>query len=252
MKITNKTLATVIAIAAGGVSFLSSVGSAQISQAAVSAAQDLVTCVRTLSRDPEYAEISTKLPLQDMNTVSFSMLADQSRPTVQERKEIASWFDARENCWKTSEPTLRALWPPEIVQISNEGSASLKAIGVELYNGKLTYGEANKEIEDLGNSIKARIIPIVKQFQADAAAQQAAEKQQTAQRTEAAERQSAQQQAYADAQANQAQALRQQRAQLFLNFMRANQPSPVQLPPPPRSYITNCATSVNSTNCVTH
>jgi hypothetical protein len=251
MKTKNKTVATLIATA-GGVSFLSSVGSAQISQAAVSAAQDLVTCVRTLSRDPEFADISAKLPLQDMNTISFSMLADQSRPTAQERKEIASWFDARENCWKASEPTLRALWPPEIVQISNEGSASLKVIGVELYNGRLTYGEANKQIEDLGNSIKGRIIPVVRQYQADAAAQKAAEEQQTAQRAEVAERRSEQQQAYADAQASQAQALRQQRAQLFLNFMRANQPPPVQLPTPPRSYITNCASSGNSTNCITH
>jgi hypothetical protein len=220
---------------------------------ATTAAQDYLSCVGVLSRDPRYAEITAKLPLRDFNTISFSMLADDSRPTPEERKEIAAWFDGRDQCWKESEAVLQSQWPPELFQLSNEGSAGMKAIGIALYKGKLTFGEANKQIEQLGNSIKARIIPIVKQYQADAAAQKAVEAQQAAQRQEAADRRGAQQQAYADAQASQAELQRQQRAQLFLNYLRANQPPPLQLhqlPQMPQTRMTNCNTSGNTTNCI--
>lgn len=223
-----------------------------------SAAQDLLTCVRVLARDPQYAEISTKLPLQDLNTISFGMLADQSRPTPQERKEIANWFDERDQCWKSNEPAIQTQWPPELFQLSNEANAGIKAIGVELYNGKITYGQANKQIEQLGNSIKARIIPIVKQYQADIAtqkeaadAQRAAENRAIQQRADAAELRFAQQQTEAAAQANQAEALRQQRAQLFLNYLRTTQQQPIQVPQLMPSRTTSCQTFGNNTNCIT-
>jgi hypothetical protein len=190
--------------------------------------------------------------LQDVNSISFNMLADQSRPTPKEREEIAEWFDRRESCWKANEAAIRTEWPPEIVQIASEGSSEFKAIGVDLYNRKLTYGEANRRIEDGGNSIKARIIPIVKQYQAEIAARKAAAEQQAANRQEAAARMASQKEAYAQAQANQEQALRQQRAQLFLNYLQATRLPPLQPPPPmPHTYTTNCSGSGNSINCTT-
>jgi hypothetical protein len=137
-------------------------------------ADDYLTCVRTLTRDPKFAAINTKLPLQDVNSISFNMLADETRPTAQEREEIAEWFDEREGCWKQYAAAIQKEWPPELIQLSGEGIAGFKAIGADLYNRKLTYGEANRRIEELGNTIKARMIPIVKQYQADIAAQKAA------------------------------------------------------------------------------
>jgi hypothetical protein len=215
------------------------------------ATENFLTCVKALASDSKFADIKAKLPLQDVNSISFNMLADQSKPTTQEREEIAEWFDQREGCWKANEAAIRTEWPPEIVQIASEGSSEFKAIGVDLYNRKLTYGEANRRIEDGSNSIKARIIPIVKQYQAEIAAQKAAAEHQAASRQEVAARMASQQQAYAQAQANQEQALRQRRAQLFLNYLQATRPSPLQPPAMPHTYTTNCSGSGNSINCTT-
>jgi hypothetical protein len=212
----------------------------------IAATQTYLACVKALASDSRFAQISSKLPLQDVNSVSFNMLADQSKPTTQEQEAIAEWFDRRESCWKANETAIRTEWPPEIVQVASEGSSGFKAIGVDLYNRKLTYGEANRRIEELGNSIKARVIPIVKQYQAEIAAQKAAADQQAANRQEAAARQASQQEAYAHAQANQEQALRRQRTQLFLNYLQATRPAAM-----PHTYTTNCSGSDNSINCTT-
>ena len=96
------------------------------------------------------------------------------------------------------------------------GNAEIHNIGLDLYNKKITFGEANKRIQEYGNDIRARLIPIIKQYQAEIAAQKAANEQQVLQRQEASNRQAAQEQANARAQYAQEQALRQQRAQMFL------------------------------------
>src|ERR1700675_1777786 len=77
-----------------------------------------LACVRVLSFDAQFEGLSKKLPLYDMMTISFSMLADSSLPTPQERKDLLAWFDRRDKCWTDSEPLHQAQWPAEIFQLS--------------------------------------------------------------------------------------------------------------------------------------
>jgi len=169
------------------------------------------------------------------------MLADETRPNPKERKEIGDWFDRREECVKAGEALHQAQWPPELYQLAQEGSSGFKSIGVDLYNGKITFGEANKQIEQFGNSIKERMIPIIKQYQAEIAAQKAAVQQQPA--NEYAQEQTT---------AAQAQAARLQRAQMFLNYVQAQQQQLRNQFTPRPSYTTNCFTAGSNTNCTTH
>src|ERR1035438_6009152 len=114
------------------------------------ASDPFLVCMRELAVDPKYSDIAEKLPLADMTTISFKMLADQTIPTPKEREEISDWFDKRDKCLKNGETYHRANYPPELNQLGNEGSAGVKAIGVDLYNRKITFGQANKQIQDLG------------------------------------------------------------------------------------------------------
>jgi hypothetical protein len=237
-------------------SWLSAVAGEEQSTTASPVTDPYLQCIWKLAADPQYSDIAAKLPLKDMTTISFSMLADETRPTPTERKEISDWFDRRDECLKAGEALHRAQWPPELFQLGNEGSAGVKAIGVDLYNRKITYGEANKQIQQLGDNIKAKAITIIKQYQADIAAQKAASEQQAQQRQEAANRQAAQEQADANAQYAQQQMLKQQRIQIFLNYMQAQQQAQQQqlrdqFAPRP-TYNTNCITAGSSTNCTTH
>jgi hypothetical protein len=218
----------------------------------------LLLCMADLAGDPKFSDIADKLPLADPNHITFAMLADQSLPTPKERKKIAEWFDEREDCWKSSESLHRQQWPPELFQLAKEAGDSAREIGVKLYNRKISYGTANKQIQELRNSVSARTVPIVKQYQAEIAQQKAsaqakadddrkAVEQSAKLREQAAEQRAMQEQQYANAQARQAEALRLQRAQIFLSYMHAT-----QVPPPRPTYNTNCYTSGNYTNCTTH
>jgi hypothetical protein len=209
-------------------------------------------CIWNLAADSRYSEIAAKLPLKDVTTISFSMLADESRPTVIERKEIGDWFDRREECVKAGEALHRAQWPPELFQLGNEGSAGLKAIGVELYNRKITFGEANRQIEQLGNSIKARMIPIIKQYQAELAAQKAEVERKREAQAQLASQQQTQYEVQIRTDAAQEQAARLQRAQLFMNYIQAQQQQLRNQVAPRPTYNTNCTTAGSSTNCTTH
>ena len=197
-------------------------------------------CSREMSQRPQFSEIATKLPLMDIRQISFAMIADQSFPTDKQRKAISAWFDEHEACRKAGDEYRRTQYPPDIYSLLQEGETGMRIIGADLYNKKITYGEANKRLQQLADDVLGRLTRIVKQYQAAIAAQKAA-----------AEEQAQQQQALADARQAQEQALRQQRAMLFLNFMRANQPPPIQFHPMPVSptVTTNCSAFGNQWSC---
>ena len=231
---------------------------AEATKARAANSDPLLACVADLAADPKFSDIADKLPLADPNHITFKMLADESLPTPKERTEIAEWFDEREDCWNSTEALHRQQWPPELFQLAKEGGDSAREIGVKLYNRRISYGTANKQIQELRNSVTARTVPIIKQYQAEIAQQRAAAQakadddrksaEQSAElREQAEERRALQEQQYANAQAAQAESLRLQRAQLFLNYMRAT-----QIPPPRPTYNTNCYTAGNFTNCTTH
>jgi hypothetical protein len=212
-----------------------------------------LTCLHDVASDSQFKEIAAKLPLEPAASITFAMLADESRPTPKERNEIGAYFDKRDECLKASDAMHRAKWPPELYALGNEGSSRSKAIGADLYNRKITFGEANKQIEVLINDAQARIAVIVKHYQAEIAAIKAADAQRAEERQQVAQLRMDQAQAQARAQEAQEDANRRQRALLFLNYMRANQPvyHPVPMPQIPKTYTTDCNTSGSYTNCVT-
>ena len=164
-----------------GFGLLPFVSNASETTPAAGAVDPFLACVRILSFDIEFEGLSKKLPLYDMTTITFAMLADSSLPTPKERKDLLAWFDRRDRCWKESEALHQAQWPAEIFQLSQEGNAAIHTIGLELYHRKITFGEANKQIENGGNAVRAKLIPIIKRYQDEIAAQKAAAAQIAAQ-----------------------------------------------------------------------
>jgi hypothetical protein len=219
-----------------------------------------LACVRLLAFDTQIADTTKKLPLYDMSAISFSMLADSSLPSPQERKEISVWFNKWERCWKDSEPLHQSQWPPDIFQLFQEENAEIHNIGIDLYNRNISFGEANKRVQDYGVRFRERVVAVVKQYQAEIAAQKAAAEQwaeQLAQRKqEAADRSASAQQEYESAQERTADEARQQRAQLIGNFlhqmaqqMRDLADTREKLAPHPTH--TNCYTNVGGIGCTT-
>ena len=114
-------------------------------QAATPASQDpTVDCVKALPSDDRFAAIRGKLPLAGAD-ISLTMMANDALPTKQEREAIASWFDARDACAKLGESWREQYYPAEIVALTNAAATKVKVIGVDLYQGKISYGADSGE-----------------------------------------------------------------------------------------------------------
>jgi hypothetical protein len=196
-------------------------------------------CNQGVLQKPEFADIATKLPLADIRKITFPMLADESTATDQERQAISDYFSAHEQCNERVDDWRRSHYAPEFYQALTEADGQLLSIGVDLYNRKISFGEANKQIKQLTADAVAKITAMAQARQAALQAQADAD----------VEREN-----LARAQEQDA---RRQRALLLLGMMRANQAAPIvpyRLPTPTDVHLhANCATttigSVASTNC---
>ena len=102
------------------------------------------------------------------------------------------------------------------------------------------------------------MIPIVRQYQAELAAQKANAEAKAQAQTQLAAQQQAQYEAQARTDAAQEQSDRLQRAQVFMNYVQAQQQQQQQLRnqqlqmlAPRQTYNTNCYTAGSNTNCTT-
>ena len=183
-----------------------------------------IQCMLDLATKPEFAHISSKLPLGNFREISFAMLANDAVPTVAERAEIAAWYAGRDGCGKLGEAFRQSNYPAEI-----------------------TYGEANKRIAAARDELTTKVTEFVQQYKKELAAQQAQAAAAQAQVADARSRIEERN----DAMAARAEDERRQRAQMIFNFLQANRvqvPAPY-FPPPTRPVITNCTRNGNQTNC---
>ncbi len=201
-----------------------------------------LTCNKGLATDAKFATLTRKTSLVSASDLTFEMLADQTFANKKERKAIAIWMQAKDECIKSAQDFRQSNYPPQIRALITEADGSLKALAVDLYNDKITFGEFNRRYQVLANDITNRATVIIQQLKSQQAAQRMAEEQ------KADEQRMAEQQR-ADQQAAQAAALRQQ---LLLQMIQNNKPIQVPLPPPiPPPVNTNCTVFGNSVNCIT-
>lgn len=206
-------------------------------------------CSLDLATKPDFALIADKLPIGGRK-ISFAMLANDTVPTSLERTEIAALFQANEDCGKVGESFRQANYPPEV---NSELMVTLTAndlVGVDLYKGRISYGEANKRLASIRDDLISKMTTTVQQYKKELAEQQA--------RTAAAQAQARDRAFQASIQEQQAEAQqeaqRQQRAQMILNYLRANR---VQIAPPPNLQIrqpvtSNCVLNGNQANCTSN
>lgn len=247
-----KSLTLIVGIAFVATAALISGMAKSVAEESAPPADPFVTCIQELANDPQFDGLAKKLSIHDLSNIPFSMLADNTLATPQERKDLLAWFDKRDQCWKDSEPLHQKQWPPDIFHLAQEGGAALHNIGLDLYNRKITFGEANKRLQDFAVDASARLAVMIKRYQDEIAAQKEAAAQQERQTQENNARLSAQQRANEEAQYAQQQAIKQQRMQMFLNYWQATRPPPLQVPQMRPTYNTNCTTSGNMTNCTTN
>lgn len=216
-----------------------------------------LACNKALVERPAYSALAQKLPITSMMDVPFEMLADDSKPNNQQRKAISGWATEHRECMRAGEDFRNTHYSPTLAAIVTEADGRAMVVAADLFNRKLSFGEANRRIQAIGDDVRARIA-VLTQAAVD---QQAADRQKADEAQAAAARQDAafvRQQALEaqrrrEAQANlEAQldlALRQAAAQTVLNNMYRPAPLVPYVMPKNPVVNTTCSSIGGQTSC---
>ena len=232
-------------------SLLSVMGAALLTTALPSVAQTVqdpsAQCSKDLATQPQFSELRGKIPLADSRDITFAMLANDALPTKPERDAIAAWFSGLEQCKSVGESFRQANYPPEVNDQLIASITALNEIGVDLYKGRISFGEADKRIANVRDQLTAKVTEIVQQYKKEIEAQRT----QAAALKAQAENQRLQAATQAQQAASQDEELRLRRNQMIMNYLQANKVQIAPLPQPQyRSpVITNCSQNGNQTNC---
>ena len=129
------------------------------------------------------AMLGSKIPLYDVRDMTLAMMASTEKPTEEERKMIFRSLEITMGCQKDLLDVARQYYAAPIVMTFEAASNQSLGHGLELYQGRLTYGEYNRGRKEAYTNFMqalARIDAELRQQNAEAAAraQQLANQQQ--------------------------------------------------------------------------
>lgn len=97
-------------------------------------------CIEKLADDPDLAGLRDKVSLSKVGDQTFSMLSDNSKPTVKEKELLKIWGNKRDVCIRLDRAEMQEARAP--LPIANLKSSYLSAgqlLIADLMNGNLTY-----------------------------------------------------------------------------------------------------------------
>lgn len=110
-------------------------------------------CFYALKYDAELQPISGYVALGSSNEQTFSMLANESYPTSDEKQVIYTWAIKREQCKKSTPPIVI----PYGEMIMNEAYNSLQSLLIDLYKGTITYGQFARQRQEINKALDAKV-----------------------------------------------------------------------------------------------
>lgn len=133
-----------------------------------------IACNQQLVTEPRFAPITNKLPLGDMSDISFEKLAIKAIPTKKESKLIAEWVEAKNVCFNLGLEFAKTNYPPHLTALATEAKNRVTAVAASPYNGELSYGAANKQIQSISDDFRNKLTALVEQIKSEQLAQEQA------------------------------------------------------------------------------
>lgn len=122
---------------------------------------DFDGCFTDLAIDRDIAGIREKVALSGVKDETFSMLADNTKPTLQEAVLLRRWGEKRDVCMKKKVDYLRAVLSQQVIINLQESTNTASQVQVaELLNGNLSYSayaKQSRELNTLFNDTVAKI-----------------------------------------------------------------------------------------------
>ena len=121
-------------------------------------ADPLANCIIALDQVETLRPISDKVSLTGKPDRLFSMLANENLPTMEERGAIFEWATRRERCFSEN-----PLPSDPISQVKRETQEAVQLLILDLYKGKLTYGQFASRRQEIGKAASLRMQQISQQ-----------------------------------------------------------------------------------------
>ena len=112
-------------------------------------------CFNALEHDAELSSIKDKVSLVYSDSQTFSLLASEAIPTLDETQVIYIWATKREQCFK-SDPR-----PSPITQTFN----AVQSLILDLYKGGITYGQFAKQRQEVMRQYRQQTLQLLQQMQ---------------------------------------------------------------------------------------
>jgi len=123
-------------------------------------ADSLGDCFNALKYDAELQLISDKVALARVDEVTFSMLSNETTPTLDETQAIYKWATKREQCFKNYPPPNNP-----VTQVVRDGFNAVQSLILNLYKSSITYGQFAKQCQETMKMVVAKIQGVAGQQQ---------------------------------------------------------------------------------------
>lgn len=127
---------------------------------------DFQSCFNDMAASPNLALIKGKVGVESLQAQTFSMLADNSKPTEQEKLALIRWGNMRDVCLKMMHESMVMRGVPlAIINVWDASYANTQLLLVELSRGNLTYSEFAQKRADLAASANDKVAQISNELQ---------------------------------------------------------------------------------------
>lgn len=102
---------------------------------------------RSIDNDSDLGVIRSKVVMYETDSIPLSFLLVEKKATTKEKKAILQFLELRQSYASKALDVARTDLPVSLAEILISSEDGVREIGVALYKGKITYGDANSQLE---------------------------------------------------------------------------------------------------------
>lgn len=118
----------------------------------------------TIDADASLAPLRSKMVLYRQPTTPTELLVNEAKPTGADKKLMLKLMDLADEAYVKQLEAVRSGMPSAVQQIFETGMAEVKATRLDLYKGKMTFGDANTKVADLLNKTNKEMLAEASRF----------------------------------------------------------------------------------------
>jgi len=103
---------------------------------------------QAIDNDTNLDVIKNKIAMYEQDSIPLSLLLLEKKVTSKEKKAVLQFLELQQAYAKKVLDTARTNLPASLAEILVSSEDKVREIGVALYKGKITYGEANSQLEE--------------------------------------------------------------------------------------------------------